>query len=58
MPITNPGPLPWLSGLTIGNVLEQTASAHPDRDALVFPALGLHGRLLQEPRGHCACHRS
>jgi len=41
MPIANPGPLPWVSGLTIGRVLEQTVSAHPDRDALVFPALGL-----------------
>lgn len=41
MPIANPGPLPWVSGRTIGSVLEQTVSAHPDRDALVFPALGL-----------------
>jgi fatty-acyl-CoA synthase len=41
MPIANPGPLPWVSGLTIGGVLGQTVSAHPDRDALVFPALGL-----------------
>ncbi|MGA2702354.1 MAG: hypothetical protein ABSE84_13590 [Isosphaeraceae bacterium] len=41
MPIPNPGPLSWVSGRTIGNALEQTVSAHPDRDALVFPALGL-----------------
>ena len=41
MPIADPGRLPWVSGLTIGSALEQTIAAHPERDALVFPALGL-----------------
>ncbi len=41
MPGIEPGPLPWVSGRTIGSVFEQTVLAHPDRDALVFPALGL-----------------
>ena len=41
MPNANPGPLPWVSGLTIGNVLEKTVSAQPHRDALVFPVRGL-----------------
>ncbi len=41
MPGPAPGSLPWVSGRTIGSVLEQTASAHPERDALVFPALEL-----------------
>lgn len=31
---------PWVDGLTIGEVLEITASKFPDQDALVFPALG------------------
>ena len=33
--------VPWVEGLTIGQVLVRTARAFPDRDALVFPALGL-----------------
>jgi fatty-acyl-CoA synthase len=32
---------PWVDGLTVGEVLRRTARAHPDRDAVVFPRLGL-----------------
>ena len=32
---------PWVDGLTVGAVLRATAERHPDRDAVVFPALGL-----------------
>jgi fatty-acyl-CoA synthase len=32
---------PWVDGLTVGEVLRRTASNFPDRDALVFPRLGL-----------------
>jgi len=32
---------PWVDGLTIGQVLAETARLHADRDALVFPAAGL-----------------
>ena len=32
---------PWVDGLTIGQALAKTAAAHGDRDALVFPSLGL-----------------
>ena len=32
---------PWVDGLTIGEVLTQTARRFPDHDALVFPAIGL-----------------
>src|SRR3954447_24186569 len=39
MPLTDVGQIPWVSGRTIGGVLEQTVAAHPDRDALVFPSL-------------------
>jgi fatty-acyl-CoA synthase len=31
---------PWVDGLTIGQVLAETARRYPDRDALVFPQLG------------------
>jgi fatty-acyl-CoA synthase len=41
MPLADVGQPPWVSGQTIGSVLKQTVAAHPDRDALVFPALGL-----------------
>jgi fatty-acyl-CoA synthase len=34
-------PIPWIEGLTIGQVLVRTARAFPDRDALVFPGLGV-----------------
>src|SRR5262245_45748422 len=33
--------LPWVVDETVGSVLERAAELHPDRDALVFPALGL-----------------
>jgi fatty-acyl-CoA synthase len=32
---------PWVKDRTVGEVLRQTAMLHPDRDAVVFPALGL-----------------
>lgn len=32
---------PWVDGLTIGETLRRTAARHADRDALVFPQLGL-----------------
>ncbi len=32
---------PWVDGLTVGAVLRHTAGRFPDRDAVVFPALGL-----------------
>jgi fatty-acyl-CoA synthase len=31
---------PWVDGLTIGQVLAETARRHADREAMVFPALG------------------
>jgi fatty-acyl-CoA synthase len=33
--------MPWVEGLTIGEVLATTAARFPDHDALVFPQLGL-----------------
>jgi fatty-acyl-CoA synthase len=41
MPTAPETPEPWVSGLTIGQVLDRTIAAVPDGDALVFPALGL-----------------
>ena len=41
MPAIDEVPVPWVSGRTIGSVLEQTVGARTDRDALVFPALDL-----------------
>ncbi len=32
---------PWVDGLTVGEVLRKTAQRYPDRDAVVFPALGV-----------------
>ncbi len=32
---------PWVDGLTVGEVLRATAIRFPERDALVFPALGV-----------------
>lgn len=32
---------PWIDGLTIGQVLRETARKYPKQDALVFPKLGL-----------------
>jgi fatty-acyl-CoA synthase len=36
-----PNDIPWVDGLTIGEVLCRTALGYPDHDALVFPQLGL-----------------
>ena len=35
------GPLPWVTDQTVGDVLQRPRRAYPDRDAVVFPALGL-----------------
>jgi fatty-acyl-CoA synthase len=35
------GGLPWVAGETVGSVLRRTAARWPDRDAVVFPALGV-----------------
>src|SRR4051812_14635206 len=32
---------PWVDGLTVGEVLRRTTKTYPDRDAVVFPAIGL-----------------
>jgi fatty-acyl-CoA synthase len=32
---------PWVEGETVGSVLRQTAARFPDRDAVIFPKLGL-----------------
>ena len=37
----NAGSLPWVVDQTVSGVLERTAARQPDRDALVFPGLGL-----------------
>ena len=34
------GTTPWVDGLTIGEVLLQTAARHPTNDALAFPQTG------------------
>jgi fatty-acyl-CoA synthase len=34
-------PTPWIADLTVGGVLERRVASDPDRDALVFPDLGL-----------------
>ncbi len=34
-------PLPWVADVTVGEVLERRVASDPDRDALVFPELGL-----------------
>lgn len=47
---------PWVDGLTIGQVFESTASKFADRDAVVFPKLGLRWtwRELSEQVDHAA----
>lgn len=39
--------VPWVDGLTIGEVLARTAQRFPDNDALVFPALELRKSYAQ-----------
>ena len=34
-------PLPWVHDQTMGTALRRAAETWPDRDALVFPALGV-----------------
>jgi fatty-acyl-CoA synthase len=52
------GKTPWVDGLTIGEVLLQTAARHPANDALVFPQTGFrlnyeqfHDRVNAAARG-------
>ncbi len=35
------GAMPWVADTTVGAVLRRTAADHADRDAVVFPALGV-----------------
>src|SRR5690348_14135613 len=48
---------PWVDGLTIGEVLTRTAARCAERDALVFPELGLHWsyRRFAEEVARAAC---
>jgi fatty-acyl-CoA synthase len=41
MALPDSNPPPWVWDRTIGGVLAHTAAAHPDRDAVVFPAQGI-----------------
>src|SRR4051794_19958356 len=41
MAATDEALTPWVADRTVGEVLRTTATRHPDRDALVFPALGV-----------------
>jgi fatty-acyl-CoA synthase len=41
MAATDEREVPWVADRTVGEVLRQTAAEHADRDAVVFPALGL-----------------
>src|SRR5690242_13180498 len=41
IPLPSESDRPWVDGLTIGQVLEQTAARRPDGEAMVFPGLGL-----------------
>jgi len=40
-PLVDENTRPWVEGLTIGQVLRETAARVPTHDALAFPALGL-----------------
>lgn len=37
--MTHPQDRPWVEGLTIGQVLQRTASRYPEQEAMVFPQL-------------------
>ena len=56
-PQSGPEDKPWVDGLTIGEVLTQTADRHGQREALVFPALGKRWtwRELKEEVDRAAC---
>jgi fatty-acyl-CoA synthase len=41
MDATNEVVIPWVADQTVGDVLRRTTARHADRDAVVFPALGL-----------------
>ena len=49
--------LPWVEGLTVGEVLRQTTERFPDRDALVFPRLDADGRPFPDPHASPECYR-
>jgi fatty-acyl-CoA synthase len=38
---TGPAVVPWVNDCTVGEVLRRTAAEYPERDAVVFPALGV-----------------
>ena len=38
---------PWVEGLTIGQVLRETARRHGDRPALVFPQFQYRRRMIR-----------
>jgi fatty-acyl-CoA synthase len=46
---------PWVEGLTIGQVLAQTAARHAANDAIVFPALGVRSSYAQFERDVYEC---
>ena len=54
---------PWVEGLTIGQVLAQTATRYPGNDALVFPALvfpavsGAGSSLSEQPKTSAKTNR-
>ena len=48
---------PWVDGLTIGDVLRQTAEKYPDRDACVFPRLDAAGSPLESGHAEKDCYR-
>jgi fatty-acyl-CoA synthase len=49
---------PWIEGLTIGQVLAQTATRHPDRDALVFPGLDFRLSFAELDREATRCAKA
>jgi fatty-acyl-CoA synthase len=48
---------PWVDGVTIGDVLRQTAAKYPGRDACVFPRLGNDGAPLESGHADKDCYR-
>ena len=54
MPVTS---TPWVDGLTIGDVLRQTAAKYPDNDAIVFPRLDKAGQPNKSGHAESDCFR-
>jgi fatty-acyl-CoA synthase len=48
---------PWVDGLTIGDVLRQTAAKFPDKDAVVFPRLDKDGQPNESGHAEQDCFR-